>query len=150
MPSPKKIDLTPVGIVKNDINESGKRDWEDVVSEIVINEEYEQALDQIEGFSHITVIFWFNQTSPSKRSILKVHPKGNKDLPLVGVFATRSPARPNLIGVTTVKLLDHCKNVLKVIGLDARDGTPVLDIKPYIPTRDSLAEARTPAWITKS
>jgi tRNA-Thr(GGU) m(6)t(6)A37 methyltransferase TsaA len=78
-----------------------------------------------------------------------VHPKRNQNLPLVGVFATRSPVRPNPMGMATVKLLEHRDNVLKVIGLDAIDGTPVLDIKPYIPGSDSPAAARTPDWLSK-
>jgi tRNA-Thr(GGU) m(6)t(6)A37 methyltransferase TsaA len=85
---------------------------------------------------------------PSQRSIIKVHPKGNHNLPLVGVFASRSPARPNPIGITTVKLLERRENVLKVTGMDAIDGTPVLDIKPYIPGDDSSTEAKTPGWLT--
>ena len=79
---------------------------------------------------------------------MKVHPRRKQSLPLVGVFATRSPARPNPIGMATVKLLECHDNVLKVIGLDAVDGTPVLDIKPYIPGYDSPNEAKTPDWIT--
>jgi tRNA-Thr(GGU) m(6)t(6)A37 methyltransferase TsaA len=78
-----------------------------------------------------------------------VHPKRNPDLPLVGVFATRSPARPNPIGIATVKLLECRDNVLKVIGLDAIDGTPVLDIKPHIPGSDSPTSVSTPGWLTK-
>ena len=79
----------------------------------------------------------------------KVHPKGNEKLPLVGVLASRSPARPNPIGITTVKLLGRDRNVLKVQGLDAVDGTPVLDIKPHIPRYDSPTQATTPDWIAR-
>ncbi len=136
-----------IGIVRNNVKESKDDDWTTVVSEIVINKKYEQALDQIDGFSHILVIYWMNRVTPGKRLKLKVHPKRRKDLPLVGVFATRSPARPNPIGLTTVQVLERSGNVLKVTGLDAIDGTPVLDIKPYIPGYDSPTRAKTPAWI---
>jgi len=77
---------------------------------------------------------------------MKVLPRGKQNLPLVGVLASRSAAHPNPIGVATVKLLERRDNVLKVIGLDAIDGTPILDIKPYIP--DSPAEVHTPSWGT--
>jgi len=79
----------------------------------------------------------------------KVHPRGNKKLPLVGLFATRSPNRPNSIGKATVRLIKREGNVLKVRGLDAIDGTPVIDIKPYLPRYDSVARAKVPWWVSK-
>ena len=139
--------IKTIGIVKNSVKEPKDDDWTTVVSEIIINKKYEQALDQVDGFSHILVLYWMNRITPAKRLKLKVHPKRRKDLPLVGVFATRSPARPNPIGLTTARVLERSGNVLKVTGLDAIDGTPVLDIKPYIPGYDSPARAKTPAWM---
>jgi tRNA-Thr(GGU) m(6)t(6)A37 methyltransferase TsaA len=139
--------IKTIGIVKNSVKEPKDDDLAKVVSEIIINKKYEQALDQVDGFSHIIVIYWMNRVTPAKMLKLKVHPKRRRDLPLVGVFATRSPARPNPIGLTTVRVLEHSRNTLKVIGLDAIDGTPVLDIKPYIPGYDSPARAQTPAWM---
>ena len=143
-----KMNLTPIGFVKNNITEPKRENWESVISEIIINEGLKEALSRIEEFSHIIVIYWMHKISPSQRSVVKVHPKGDQNLPLVGVLASRSPARPNPIGITTVKILERRENVLKVIGLDAIDGTPVLDIKPYIPGDDSPTEAKTPGWIT--
>ena len=70
-----------------------------------------------------------------------------EDLPLVGLFATRSPRRPNPIGVTTVRLLERRGNVLRVLGLDALDGTPVLDIKPYLPYGDCIQDTHVPEWV---
>jgi tRNA (Thr-GGU) A37 N-methylase len=72
-----------------------------------------------------------------------------EDLPLIGVFATRSNYRPNYIALTTVELLAVDGHVLKVKGLDALDGTPVLDIKPYVPHKDYVENARLPAWTQK-
>jgi tRNA-Thr(GGU) m(6)t(6)A37 methyltransferase TsaA len=143
-----EINLTPIGFVRNSIKEPRIEDWRTVTSEVIIEEDLKEALSRIDEFSHIIVIYWMHKLSPSQRSIIKVHPKANQNLPLVGVFASRSPARPNPIGVTTVKLLEHRDNVLKVTGLDAIDGTPVLDIKPYIPGDDSSTEAKTPGWLT--
>jgi tRNA-Thr(GGU) m(6)t(6)A37 methyltransferase TsaA len=144
-----EINLTPIGIVKNAATEPKREDGQTITSEIIVNEDFNEALSGIEEFSHIIVIYWMHKTSSSERSVTKVHPKRNPNLPLVGVFATRSPARPNPIGIATVKLLEHRDNILKVIGLDAIDGTPVLDIKPHIPGSDSPAAAKTPDWLTK-
>lgn len=143
-----EMNLIPIGFVKNKITEPKRENWESVISEIIINEDLKEALSRIEEFSHIIVIYWMHKVSPSQRSVVKVHPKSDRNLPLVGVLTSRSPARPNPIGITTVKLLDRRDNVLKVIGLDAIDGTPVLDIKPYIPGNDSTTKAKTPGWIT--
>ena len=79
------------------------------------------------------------------RKITKVHPKGRSDMPLLGVFATRSPDRPNPIGLTLVELLKIEKNILTVHGLDALNGTPILDIKPF-DYRDMTQDARVPDW----
>jgi tRNA-Thr(GGU) m(6)t(6)A37 methyltransferase TsaA len=144
-----EINLTPIGFVRNAITEPKGEDWQTITSEIIVNEDFKDALSGIDEFSHIIVIFWMHRTSPAERSIMKVHPKRNQNLPLVGVFATRSPARPNPIGIATVKLVECRENVLKVIGLDAVDGTPVLDIKPHIPGADSPATAKIPGWLTK-
>src|SRR4030042_3188555 len=118
-----EMNLTPIGVVKNNITEPKREDWETVTSEIIINEDLKEALSRIDEFSHIIVIYWMHKLPPSQRSTIKVHPKGNHTLPLVGVFASRSPARPNPIGITTVKLLQRRDNVLQVTGLDAREGT---------------------------
>jgi tRNA-Thr(GGU) m(6)t(6)A37 methyltransferase TsaA len=144
-----KINLTPIGFVKNAVTEPKGEDWQTIISEIIVNEDMKEALSGIDQFSHIIVIYWMHKTPASERSIMKVHPKRNPNLPLVGVFATRSPARPNPIGIATIKLLECRGNILKVIGLDAIDGTPVLDIKPHIPGSDSPAPARIPGWLTK-
>ena len=144
-----EINLTPIGFVKNAVIEPKKEDWQTITSEIIVNQDLNEALSGIGEFSHIIVIYWMHKTPASERSIMKVHPKRNPNLPLVGVFATRSPARPNPIGIATVKLLECRGNILKVIGLDAIDGTPVLDIKPHIPGADSPTAAKTPGWVTK-
>ncbi len=144
-----EINLTPIGFVKNAVTEPKGEDWQTIISEIIVNEDLKEALSGIDEFSHIIVIYWMHKTPASQRSIMKVHPKRNLNLPLVGVFATRSPARPNPIGIATVKLLECRDNILKVIGLDAIDGTPVLDIKPHIPGSDSPTPARIPGWLTR-
>jgi len=143
------IKIAPIGYVRSIIKELHSKQWESVTSKIVVNEDLTEALDGIDAFSHIIVTYWMHRTLPPERSVMKVHPRRDPKLPLVGVFATRSPARPNPIGLATVKLVERRDNVLKVTGLDAIDGTPVLDIKPHIPGSDSPATARIPEWLSK-
>jgi tRNA-Thr(GGU) m(6)t(6)A37 methyltransferase TsaA len=144
-----EMNLKPIGFVKNSVTEPKTEDWRSVVSEIIVNEDLKEALSGIDDFSHIIIIYWIHKIPASERSTMKVHPKRNPNLPLTGVFATRSPARPNPIGMSTVKLLEHRDNILRVVGLDAIDGTPVLDIKPHIPGSDSPAAPQTPDWLTR-
>ena len=141
------ITLKAIGTVRNAVRQPTKRDWEKVVSEIVVNTSLTEALDNLDEFSHITVLYWMHQAAENKPPT-KVHPMGNQELPAVGLFATRSPNRPNPVGKATVRLLKRQGNILKVEGLDAIDGTPVIDIKPYIPGYDSVTNARVPSWIT--
>ena len=142
--------LKPIGIVKNGIEQpTDVRDaWQKVISEIVIDESLSEALDGLEGFSHIIVLYWMHRAVSGKLS-LKVHPMGRKEVPRQGIFAVRTPNRPNRIGKATVGLLQRQGNILRVEGLDALDGSPVIDIKPYLPGYDSVADARVPQWITK-
>ncbi len=143
-----RLALEPIAIVKNDVKEIGRHDWEKIVSELIVRPDLEDALDSLEKFSHLVVIFWMHLSPPGENAPHKTHPQKRTDLPLVGVFATRSPIRPNPLGVTIVKLLEKSGNVLKVIGLDAINGTPVVDIKPYLPG-DSVSKIEVPDWVHK-
>jgi tRNA-Thr(GGU) m(6)t(6)A37 methyltransferase TsaA len=143
------IELTPIGEVQNDIDSLNRVDEDTGISQIVVYEQFVPALDCIEGFSDILIFYWMDRLSPHERSIMKVHPQGREDMPLVGVFACRSPARPNPIGVTRVKLLERRDNVVEVSGLDAANGSPVIDIKPYIPRTDLTDKVVLPDWVGK-
>jgi len=143
------INLKAIGTVRNEVKQPGRQDWEKVVSDIVVDSRLTEALDGLEEFSHIIVLYWMHQVATTGELPTKIHPKGRQELPLVGLFATRSPHRPNPVGKTTVKLLQRQGNILRVEGLDAIDGTPVIDIKPYLPGYDSAANAKVPPWITK-
>ncbi len=138
--------LKAIGIVRNGIKQPPKQSWEGITSEIVLDSSLTEALDNLDDFSHIIVLYWMHQATGQLP--LKVHPKGKGELPLVGLFASRSPNRPNPVGTATVRLLERRGNILKVEGLDAIDGTPVIDIKPYIPGYDSVTNAEVPQWIT--
>lgn len=143
-----RIVLRPIGVVRNSISSGGREvRWEAVESDILLDPVWAEALEGITGFSHVWVLFCFSQSAPPES--LRTHPQGRADVPLVGRFATRSPSRPNPIGMTPVELLAVEGNCLRVRGLDAFDGTPVLDIKPYLPQGDSLLQARVPDWLTR-
>jgi len=142
-----EINLKPIGTVRSELKERTRRYSRDVVSEIIVDSSLTEALDNLDEFSHIIVLYWIHK-SP-RRAPKKVRPRGNPELELTGVFATRSPDRPNPIGKSTVRLLERRDNILKVQGLDAIDGTPVLDIKPNIPGYDSVDNARAPSWMVK-
>ena len=112
--------LRPIGSVKK----------EDGHTYIVIEKKYQPGLMRLEDFSHVTVIYWFHlNDTPEKRSVLQVHPQGNKDNPMRGVFATHSPARPNLIAISRCKILSVRDNIIEIDSIDAFPGTPVLDLK---------------------
>jgi tRNA-Thr(GGU) m(6)t(6)A37 methyltransferase TsaA len=144
------MNLTPIGFVRSPIKEPTHEhlNLKEIISEIVINENLTEALDGIEGFSHIIVLYWMHRAIREKKR-LKTHPMGRTDVPEQGIFAVRTPNRPNPIGKSTVRLLERRGNILKIQGLDAIDGTPVIDIKPYIPGYDSAKDAMTPDWIIR-
>jgi len=119
------------------------------VSEVVIDRRLTGALEGLEGFSHIIVVYWMHKLPPEEPA-LKIHPMGKKEFPLVGLFVTRSPHRPTPIGITVVKLVERRKNVLVVEGLDAFDGSPVIDVKPYIPGYFPGEDVRIPSWMTQA
>ena len=131
MTGPKSYRIAPVGWVENEVQKPMSQGWEDVTSEIVVNPDLEECMEGIEQYTHITVIYWMDRVSGEDRRVQRVHPRGREELPLRGVFATRSPCRPNPLGLTTVSLLAREGNRLRIRGLDALNGTPVIDIKPY-------------------
>ena len=144
-----RISVNPVGRVRSPYREYGaKRDRREVVSEIVLDEPYSDGLQGIEDFSHLHVIYWAHQALLRRPSALLVHPAGRKDLGPVGVFASRSPNRPNRLCLSLVELLERRGNVLRVKGLDAYDGSPVLDIKPY-DLDDLVPHPKVPSWWLK-
>jgi tRNA-Thr(GGU) m(6)t(6)A37 methyltransferase TsaA len=145
--SQSTISLKPIGWVHSEVKEPSRRGWEGIPSEIVLKEGLAQATEGLEEFSHIIVLYWMHRVPGGISPPTKVHPRGRTDLPLVGLFATRAPYRPNPIGLSIVHLLERKGNVLKVEGLDAIDGTPVLDIKPYFP--QSSVEVSVPQWVNK-
>ena len=128
-----EIILKPIGFVRSEAKEREKEAqdwWQELVSEIVIDESLAEGLDDLEKYPYIIVLYWLHKQAGSK-VMLKIHPRNSRESKIRGLFSTRSPRRPNPIGMITVKLLKREGNVLTVQGLDALDGTPVIDIKPW-------------------
>jgi tRNA-Thr(GGU) m(6)t(6)A37 methyltransferase TsaA len=139
------VSYRPIGVVRNPVRKSQPDGWESVKSDIILRGELEPALDAIEGFSHVIVVFHIDRV-PEAAQRLQIE-VGNEDAPPPrGVLATRSQLRPNPIGTSVVRVLHRRKNAVRVQGLDALDGTPVLDIKPYLPAYDAVADAQLPEW----
>ena len=114
---------------------------------IVLDNKYQPGLLGLDQWSHVQVLWWLDKNdTPQKRAILQVHPRGDKNNPLTGVFACRAPVRPNLIALSLCKIVSVKANVIEVEKIDANDGTPVLDLKPYAPGQDSVSEVKVPKW----
>lgn len=129
-----KIELSPIGYVYNhNTMDMASEDLQASTSEIVIDKKYADGLMDLEKNDLITIIFYFDRADGYR---LRLHPRGDISRPVTGVFNTRSQYRPNPIGVTVVKLKSVEGNRLVVEGLDAIDGTPILDIKPHVLTFD--------------
>ena len=136
-----------IGTVRSPVKQAVDRDWGKVVSEIHIEREFADGLIGIDSFSHAVIVFEMHQSSWTPTTDLVRRPQGRADMPLIGIFAQRARHRPNPIGITSVRLLAVEGGSLRVQGLDAIDETPVLDIKPYFPQYDCVADAQTPGWV---
>jgi tRNA-Thr(GGU) m(6)t(6)A37 methyltransferase TsaA len=138
---PARVTLEAIGYVRNDLKKPRPRGWEHVESTIEVLPEHEVRLQGIERYSHVIVVFYLDiaEAAPEKPDQLTLE-SGQT----YGIFATRSQLRPNHLGVSAVPLLARDGAVLRMRGLDAVDGTPILDIKPYLPAYDTMKDARIP------
>mgnify|MGYP001600573583 CR=1 FL=1 len=164
-----KMVLRSVGVIKNKVREpslkavqSGIRLQKQIVairkeilkshqeiSEIIINKDMVDLLDGIEQYSHLVVLCWAHKVPNKSRFLTRVHPMGRKEIPMVGIFCTCSPARPNPVLMSVVRLRGIKENVLQVTGLDAVDGSPVIDIKPYVKEFYPQKKVFIPEWMQK-
>ncbi len=140
MEVPKEGKVRFIGVVE----EAGE------LSNIVISTEFSKGLEKLDDFSHIIILYWFNLRDNEKnRSTIQVIPRRHPGAPKVGVFASRSPSRPNPIGLCVTELvkIEGCTLILR--GLDAYEGTPIVDIKPYLSRSDSVINTRSPEWASR-
>ncbi len=156
----EQFSLQAVGVVRNGLEakcrdkEQDCRSWAEKVknhvSQVVIDPGLEGILDGIDDFSHLLVLYWPHLVAENqRRRCCRVRPMQRRDMPLKGIFATCSPVRPNPVLVTAVELVRRRANTLFVKGLDALDGSPVLDIKPYVESLYRVEKTRVPSWMAK-
>ena len=139
------LELKPIGIIHSPYRSREETPYQgcerDEICQIELFKEFEEGLKDIEGFSHIILIYWFHKSQGYHLLV-----KTPWDTKLHGLFTTRSPNRPCPLGLCVVELVAREKNILKVRGLDAIDGTPLLDIKPYIPAIDEKVQVEI-GWL---
>lgn len=133
-----RLSVRPLGVVRKDGR--GVR--------IEIEKEFQDALLGLDGFSHILVLYWFHENdTPEMRRTLQVHPRKDASNPLMGVFGTHSPARPNLIGLTRCRIVGISDGTIRIDEIDAFDGSPVIDIKCCIPDTEPPTDVVVPDWV---
>ena len=163
------MNLEPVGIVKSPIKtptlaatkdnlelkpsleelKKQHQKLQETLTEILIFEQWEPLLKGVEAFSHVLILYWPHLIDPEKRRLEQVHPMGREDIPVQGIFATCSPARPNPVLVSAVPLVSREKNKLIVKGFEAVDQSPVIDIKPYNANYMQKENLKVPEWMEK-
>ncbi|NLL01045.1 MAG: tRNA (N6-threonylcarbamoyladenosine(37)-N6)-methyltransferase TrmO [Clostridiales bacterium] len=144
-----EIRLEQIGVVNNSVEHKKDKSWGENISEIILDESLSGGLDGLLDFSHAIIIYYLDKAKFIKEKHLRRRPQNREDMPLVGIFSQRGKDRPNHIGITAVQVVSVDNNILKVKGLDAINGTPVLDIKPYYPMYDCKENAIVPEWVMR-
>jgi tRNA-Thr(GGU) m(6)t(6)A37 methyltransferase TsaA len=144
-----EVTLQIIATVKNGRTSAADADWGAVESAIEMKPEFAAGLEGLDGFSHALILFYMHLDPDREPPALVRRPRGRADMPLLGVFAQRGRMRPNPVGITAVEIVRVEPGRLIVRGLDAVDGTPVLDLKPYAPPFDCIEHASVPEWFTR-
>ena len=140
--------LKPIATTSNSRKEATDDYWGSVITEITLADNMpDEVFANIEDFSHLEIIFYFDKVEDDK-IVFSGKPRGNPDFPLMGIFCQRKKDRPNKIGLCTVELLEHKGRTIIVKGLDAIDGTPVLEIKPVFKEFQPRTPIHQPAWVS--
>lgn len=142
----ENIVMQPIGYVSNQVSERKDTFWGSDVSTIVLSEEYRGGLTGLSDFSHAIILCHLDKAKYIPEKHLLRRPRNREDMPLLGIFSQRTKDHPNQIGITAVEILSVADISITVRGLDAIDGTPVLDIKPYFPVFDRR-DAKAPEWV---
>ncbi len=141
--------LRPIGFVESPATEKVDENWGAVESKLAILPEFRAGLRGLEQFSHVLVTAYLHGAKFEPERHLVRRPRGQADMPELGIFAQRAKDRPNPLGITVVPIVRVTPDGLVVRGLDAIDGTPLLDLKPYFPQFDSAPGARVPEWVER-
>jgi len=142
----KPIPFIAIGRVSSPVTEKTDENWGGVVSRILLEPEFSGGLLGLKDFSHAIVVTYLHEARYERERHLQRRPRGLAEMPKVGIFSQRAKDRPNPIGITAVKIMEVGDSCLEVQGLDAVDGTPVLDIKPYVPQFDRVEKPVVPEW----
>lgn len=150
MPTHPLLTLTPIGTIRSPFREASGTPIQPAFSdgaegEVVLDDAYAAALDDLEGFDRVWLVYWLDRAGPFRPHVVPY-----RDTREHGLFATRSPARPNPLGLSVVRLLGRDGRTLRVADLDVLDGTPLLDLKPYVPAFDAHPGARAGWFATTS
>ena len=135
----QNFNVQPIG--KISVNEDGMF--------IELEQKYIPALQALDGFSHLNIVWWFSDCDHEETRAILEAPQPYKKAPeTMGIFATRSPARPNPLALTVVQIIniDYEKGIIRIAYIDANDNSPVLDIKPYTPSLDRVETPGVPEW----
>jgi tRNA-Thr(GGU) m(6)t(6)A37 methyltransferase TsaA len=143
------ITIHPIGYVRSPVHAQTDEGWGEVVCCIEMLPPYQPGLLGLEQFSHVIVVTFLHEATFDPARDLRRRPRGQAAMPEVGIFAQRAKDRPNPIGITAVPVVRIAADGLQVRGLDAIDGTPVLDLKPYYPAYDLVKEAVCPEWVDR-
>lgn len=144
-----EVTLRVIGTVRNGRRDAADAGWGDLESAIELAPGLAEGLAGLDAFTHALVVFHMHEDPDGEPPALQRRPRGRADMPRLGVFAQRGRMRPNPLGVTAVRLLRVEPGRAVVRGLDALDGTPVLDLKPYVPAFDRRDDARVPEWMDR-
>jgi tRNA-Thr(GGU) m(6)t(6)A37 methyltransferase TsaA len=145
----EEIKLKPIGSVSSPVTERMDENWGEIISKIILKPEFSGALLGLGDFSHAIIVTYLHQANYEKEKHLQRRPRNLETMPMVGILSQRAKNRPNPIGVTAVKIISVTDDCLEVKGLDAIDGTPVLDIKPYYPDYDRIDTPKIPEWVDR-
>jgi len=145
----REYTIRSIGQVRSTATEAVDTDWGSVESQIIVEPPFIPGLRGLEEFSHVVVVSYLHGASFDAARHLVRRPRGLATMPELGIFAQRAKDRPNPLGITVVQLLEVNAEGIAVRGLDAIDGTPVLDIKPYFPQFDAAPGARVPGWVAE-
>ena len=143
------IELVKIGYVENDVKERRDENWASVRSRIKLTNDYVGGLRGLESFSHAIILTYLHEAKFIRDRHLERRPRNLSEMPLVGIFSQRAKDRPNPIGLTSVKIIEVDEDSLLVEGLDAINGTPILDIKPYYPQYDRITDPTIPEWVSR-
>ncbi|NLP33715.1 MAG: tRNA (N6-threonylcarbamoyladenosine(37)-N6)-methyltransferase TrmO [Clostridiales bacterium] len=143
------LKIAEIGYVENEVTKQMDLNWGSIISKIRVINDYVDGLKGLENFSHAIILTYLHEAKFVKERHLERRPRNLQEMPLVGIFSQRAKDRPNPIGVTTVKIIEVLSNTILVEGLDAINGTPVLDIKPYYPQYDMVKNAIIPEWVNR-